>query len=63
MTELLINHVYRIQLCSGEQREWQYLGPDSRRLVWWMDVETRQEFTENSLMYAWKILGSSSSSQ
>ncbi len=56
MPELVINTVYRIELCSGEQRQWQYLGLDSRRLVWWKDIETKEEFTESSLMYAWKIL-------
>jgi len=63
MPELVINAIYRIELCSGEQREWQYLGQDSRRLVWWKDIETGEEFSENSLMYAWKILGRSSCGQ
>ena len=55
MESLLINAVYVVELCGGEQRHWKYLGQDSRRLVWWMDVETRQEFNESSLMYAWSI--------
>jgi hypothetical protein len=57
MSELTINAVYAIELCSGEVRYWQYLGPDSRRLVWWLDTETKQEFNEASLMYAWSIKG------
>lgn len=55
MSDLIVNAVYRIELCSGEQRQWKYLGQDSRRLVWWMDMESRQEFNESSLMYAWTI--------
>lgn len=57
MRDLQVNAVYEIELCSGERRFWQYLGPDSRRLVWWLDTETRQEFNESSLMYAWTIKG------
>ena len=59
MDELTVNSVYTIELCSGEIRQWQYLGPDSRRQVWWMDVETGQEFNEASLMYAWSVTGRS----
>ncbi|WP_153147304.1 hypothetical protein [Dechloromonas sp. H13] len=55
MIALDINAVYTIELCSGELRQWKYLGQDSRRLVWWMDLETRQEFNESSLMYAWSV--------
>lgn len=55
MSELLVNAVYLIELCSGEIRHWKYLGSDSRRLIWWMDVETKKEFSENNLMYAWTI--------
>ena len=57
MTELTISAVSAIELCGGEVRYWQYLGPDSRRLVWWLDTETKQEFNEASLMYAWSIKG------
>lgn len=57
MVDLTVNAVYSIELCSGELRQWQYLGLDSRRLVWWKDVETKQEFNESSLMYAWSIKG------
>lgn len=56
MVDLVVNAVYTIELCSGELRQWTYLGLDSRRLVWWMDRETRQEFNESSLMYAWRIV-------
>lgn len=57
MVDLTVNAVYTIELCSGELRQWQYLGQDSRRLVWWKDLETGQEFNESSLMYAWNIKG------
>ena len=57
MCEMTINAVYAIELCSGEVRYWQYLGPDSRRMVWWLDTETKQGFSEASLMYAWSIKG------
>jgi hypothetical protein len=57
MSELTITAVYAVELCGGEVRYWQYLGPDSRRLVWWLDTETKQEFNEASLMYAWSIKG------
>ncbi|MGV0949875.1 MAG: hypothetical protein ACOYB3_04335 [Azonexus sp.] len=56
-SELIVNAVYAIELCSGEVRYWRYLGPDSRRLVWWLDTETKQEFNEASIMYAWSIKG------
>ncbi|NTV71620.1 MAG: hypothetical protein HGA71_15915 [Azonexaceae bacterium] len=61
MDELIINAVYAIELCGGEVRYWQYLGPDSRRLIWWLDTETKQEFNEAGLMYAWSIKGLHSS--
>ena len=57
MSELTINAVYAIELCGSEVRYWQYLGPDSRQLVWWLDTETKQEFNEASVMYAWSIKG------
>jgi hypothetical protein len=57
MGELIINAVYAIDLCSGEARYWQYLGPDRQSLIWWRDSETKQEFNEASLMYAWSIKG------
>lgn len=47
---------YLIELCSGEQRRWRYLGPDSREMLWWSDQESGREFNEASLMYAWRIL-------
>ncbi|HET7833065.1 MAG TPA: hypothetical protein VFK88_08895 [Gallionella sp.] len=57
MTELVLNAIYRIKLCSDDEiRQWQYLGPDSRSLIWWRDVETGAEFNESSLMYAWEIV-------
>lgn len=57
MSKLVINSVYAVELGSGEVRYWQYLGPDSRRLVWWLDTETKQEFNEASLTYPWSIKG------
>lgn len=47
---------YPIELCSGEQRRWRYLGPDARGTVWWRDLETKMEFSEGSVMYAWSIV-------
>jgi hypothetical protein len=54
--ELAIGSIYRIELCSGEQRRWRYLGPDSRAVSWWIDLENGREFNEISLMYAWTII-------
>ena len=48
--------IYLIELCSGEQRHWRYLGPDSRSTIWWRDEESGREFNETSLMYAWRIV-------
>jgi len=28
----LPDSIYLIELCSGEQRHWRYLGPDSRAM-------------------------------
>ena len=58
---LIVNAVYSIELCSREIRCWKYLGSDSRRLFWWLDTETKQEFNEASIMYAWSIKGLHSS--
>ena len=49
--------VYLVELCSGEQRRWCYLGPDARSQAWWLDLESGREFTESSVMYAWWIVG------
>lgn len=56
-SDLVVNAVYAIELCCGEVRYWQYLGSDSRRLFWWLDTETKQEFNEAGIMYAWSIKG------
>lgn len=48
--------VYLIELCSGEQRRWRYLGTDARGTPWWRDEENGLEFNEGSLMYAWQIV-------
>jgi hypothetical protein len=52
--------IYDIELCSGESRRWQYLGPDGREQIWWRDTESGLEFSETSLMYAWHIAGKAS---
>jgi len=49
--------LYLVELCSGEERRWRCLGPDARTQNWWRDVESGLEFSEASLMYAWKIIG------
>ena len=56
MIELTTSSIYRIELCSGEERHWRYLGPDSRAVIWWIDLENGHEFNEASLMYAWKVI-------
>ncbi len=60
MTAPGIGVVYRIGLCSGEQRRWRYLGTDSRAAAWWTDLDTGLTFNESSLMYVWQILGEDS---
>lgn len=57
---LEVGEIYAIELCSGESRRWQYLGPDGREQVWWHDTESGLEFAEASLMYAWHIVGKAS---
>ncbi|WP_428828288.1 hypothetical protein ACLIKD_10500 [Azonexus sp. IMCC34842] len=57
MTELIRNTLYLIELCSGEQQHWRYRGPDARGEIWWQDSASGGEFSETSLMYAWKIIG------
>jgi len=49
--------VYRIELCSGEERQWRCLGGDARGGTWWRDLESGSEFNETALMYAWRIVG------
>lgn len=56
MTAPIPDAIYRIELCSGEHRLWRYRGPDGRAAKWWQDVESGREFSETSLMYAWKII-------
>ena len=51
-----IDAIYLIELCSGEQRRWRYLGQDRQGAAWWRDLETSLEFNEGSLMYAWSIV-------
>ena len=61
-TSLQIGEIYEIELCSGERRRWQFLGPDGRTQIWWRDIESGLEFSEASLMYAWHIAGQASRS-
>jgi len=51
-----VDATYLIELCSGEQRRWRYLGQDKKGSAWWRDLETSLEFNEGSLMYAWQIV-------
>ncbi len=53
--ELLVNHVYSIELCSGEKRRWKYLGEDDSGKVWWTDQDTGAVFNEESIMYVWTV--------
>lgn len=48
---------YLIELCSGELRRWRYLGSDAQARNWWRDCETGREFSEDSVMYSWRIVG------
>jgi hypothetical protein len=48
--------VYLVELCSGEQRYWRYLGPDARLQTWWCDLESGREFNESGVMYSWWIV-------
>ncbi len=57
MDQPVVNAIYRIELCGGEVRRWQYLGQDDRSEPWWRDIETGREFSESSVMYAWEIIG------
>ena len=57
MNPPILNAIYDIELCSGEQRIWRYLGEDRHAAIWWEDIESGLEFSEGSLMYAWKIIG------
>lgn len=54
--ELMPGAVYLVELCSGEQRHWQYLGPLGLENQRWWDIETSREFNEGGVLYAWKII-------
>lgn len=54
--EAELDGIYVIELCSGEHRRWRYLGPGEQSRGWWRDLETGLEFSETSLMYAWRII-------
>lgn len=56
---LEINQAYSIALCSGEIRQWRYLGVGPMEDVWWMDTATGQVFNESGIMYAWSLLTTS----
>lgn len=49
--------IYRIKLCSGEQRRWQFLRMDGLSRSVWRDVDTGLEFNEASLLYVWEVVG------
>lgn len=50
------NAIYRIELCSGEQRRWRCLPPRPGETArWWRDMDSGREFSEASLLYAWRI--------
>lgn len=57
MLQPKLGRIYVIELCSGELRHWRYLGPSGDSKVWWRDMEAGFEFSENSVMYAWRIIG------
>ena len=48
--------LYLVELCSGEQRRWRYLGADPQQLGWWRDEDTGMTFSEAGVMYAWHIV-------
>jgi hypothetical protein len=57
MTELEVQAVYRIRLCSGEERRWRFLGHDALSRTRWRDMDSGREFNETSLLYVWEIIG------
>jgi hypothetical protein len=59
LISLEINKTYDIELCSGEIRYWRYLGVGLRDETWWMDTVTGRVFNESGIMYAWKLLTTS----
>ncbi len=52
----LIGLTYRIQLCSGEQQRWRYLGIGEDGTPLWCDTDSDRVFSESSLMYAWQLI-------
>lgn len=54
--EPLPGHAYRIGLCCGDTRIWEFVGVDARGGEWWRDPESGDEFSADSLMYAWWII-------
>ena len=52
-----INRIYSIRLCSGEMRAWKYLGEGSGKRIWWCDSSTGIVFNEESILYAWEVVG------
>jgi hypothetical protein len=54
---LELHGTYRVLLCSGECLLWEYLGTDSRTVAWWQDASSGRVFSEDSLMYAWQLVG------
>lgn len=54
--------IYRIKLCSGEIRRWQFLRMDGLSRSVWRDIDTGLEFNETSLLYVWEVVGKDSES-
>lgn len=48
--------LYEVELCSGELRRWRFLGSDRFGAPRWRDEESGTEFSEASLMYAWRLV-------
>ena len=54
---LTVNNIYSIRICSGEQKVWRYLGVGEGGRVWWCDSSTGIVFNEESILYAWEVVG------
>lgn len=52
-----VNSIYSIRICSGEQKVWRYLGVGEGGRVWWCDSSTGIVFNEESILYAWEVVG------
>lgn len=54
--QLQAGAVYLIELCSGEQCRWRFLGEDAAQRCWWRDLDSGREFDAAGLMYAWQVV-------